>query len=165
MIRSRLRRTTLLVLAMLLTTLLGACSGQSGTKGSVTVLGPWTGAEGDAFKKVLDKFTDETKIQVNYQGTRALSQVLLANVQGGTPPDVAILSSLGELAHYAGSRNLYPLDKVIEQKQQDAYRQSWLLPLNGHIYTVPVKANLKSIFWYNKVRRPVPIPQTWDGLM
>jgi alpha-glucoside transport system substrate-binding protein len=162
----------LLVLAVLSTTGLTACSSGS-SNGSVTILGPWIGTEegteGYAFRKVLAEFTNQTGIQVNYQDTRSLSQVVLSNVRGGTPPDIAIMSSPAELAKYAQTGALFPLDEVINQEAQEAFPQPWLLrqQIDGteHIYTVPVKASLKTMVWYNTKQAPKPIPQTWGALV
>src|SRR5262249_32780322 len=155
------------VLMMLSTATLGACSAQD-AKGSVTVLGPRAGtkpgSEGYRFRKVLSAFTAKTGIQVHYQDARSLSEVLASSFQGGTPPDVAILSGIGDLAKYAGNHMLHRLDDVIDKSQQAAFPRLWLLPLDGHIYTVPIKANVKSLIWDNKARPPASI-QTWDDLV
>jgi alpha-glucoside transport system substrate-binding protein len=167
MTHSRLRRATLLALTALSASALVACS-SPGPKDSVTVLGPWLGAEEDAFRQVLAKFTENTGIQVNYQGTRALSQVLSASLQGGTPPDVAMVSSPGELAQYARNQELQPLDGLLDAERRRANNGPWLLPLTvgsvRHIYTIPVKVNLKSIIWY-PARSHQRILRTWGDLM
>jgi alpha-glucoside transport system substrate-binding protein len=169
----RLRGAALLALAMLVTTGLAACA-RPRPAATVTVLGPWAGTEqgteGYAFEQILDAFEAETGIRVNYQDTRALLQVLRSDVQGGTPPDVAILSSPGELARYARTGDLYPLDGIVPKDRQEAFPRQWLLPRKDskgteHIYTVPVKANLKGLIWYNPAHGPRSPPQTWDDLL
>ena len=81
-------------LLILLATLgIGSCASID-SPGSVIVLGvtqepPWSDL-GNQFKK-------DTHIQVVYTATRAQDQVLRAAVQNGTPPDVAVLSSPGDL--------------------------------------------------------------------
>jgi alpha-glucoside transport system substrate-binding protein len=165
------RRLTALtaVLITLCGTNLAACS-SVGAGDGVVILAPWTGAEGEAFGKVLDAFTAKTDIGVNYQGTRAWSEVLMSNVEAGTPPDVAVLASPGELANYARDDNLLPLDGVVDDEDRDAYDEQWLLPLpdddGTHIYGVPLKAQLKSIIWFNPRNspQPTPPPRTWDDL-
>jgi alpha-glucoside transport system substrate-binding protein len=121
------------------------------------VLGPWTGIEEDQFRQVLDKFTADTGIAYDYQGTRAVSQVLLAEIQRGAPPDVAVLPSPGELARHAGDGHLTPLDGVLDEKQLTAYGSQWrqLLRLGKDtIYVIPVKASLKSLIWFNPKALP-----------
>jgi len=95
--------------ALALVLLISGCSAVTGAE-PVTVLGSWTGDEQTAFLRVLDGFTRETGIPTSYQGTRAQNQVLRGDLQQGTPPHVAILSNPAELAGYARSGQLKPLD-------------------------------------------------------
>src|SRR5262245_2538992 len=99
----------------------GAC-GIGGDRAGVTVLAPWTGAEGAVFRQVLDRFTAKTGIRVDFQGTRALNQVLTAEVQKGTPPDIAVLPSLGDLASYVRRDAVRPLDEVLSGEQSHSPR-------------------------------------------
>ncbi|TYB45494.1 ABC transporter substrate-binding protein [Actinomadura chibensis] len=136
--------------------------------GRVTMLATWTGNEQKAFEKVLDAFTDETGIRVDYTGTRALNQVVLSQVQKGTPPDVAALWSAGELERYARNGDLHPLNDVIGRDRED-YRPQWRLAessaAEAPFYVIPVKASLKSMIWFNPRRFPRPAPKTWAELM
>ena len=137
---------------------------------SVTVLAPWTGAEGAVFRQVLDRFTAKTGIRVEFQGTRALNQVLTAEVQKGTPPDIAVLPSLGDLAGYVRRDAVRPLDEVIESRAEQSHSPRWvqLERVAGKRYAVAVKADLKSLIWYDPRRLPElradPAP-SWDRLV
>ena len=51
--------------------------------GRVTMLGTWGGQELEAFEKVLEAFTAETGIQVDFTGTRDLVAVLTTPRGGG----------------------------------------------------------------------------------
>ena len=161
----RRRVTALFIAVMLINAILTACSIPAST-GSVRVLGPWIGEEENNFRRVLDAFTHETGVQYTYQGTRALHEVLLSDIQKGTPPDIAILWSPGELGQYQHIGKLHQLDDVIAP-QQGEYSDQWLelqrLGTNN-LYGVVVKANLKSIIWFNPhVHHPTI--QTWDQLV
>jgi alpha-glucoside transport system substrate-binding protein len=140
------RLALLLVLFMLLP--VGGCT--FGDKGGVTVLSPWTGAEGAAFQQVLDRFTKKTGIKVEVQGTRALEQVLTAGVQKGTPPDIAVLPSLGELAGYVRQGAVAALDDPSERSRGGRWVQLEQVQAGGRTarYAVAVKADLKSLIWY-----------------
>jgi alpha-glucoside transport system substrate-binding protein len=165
MIRARLRLTALLIAVILINAVFTACS-TPGLAGSVSILGPWTAEEGHHFRQVLDTFEQETGVQVVYQGTTAVHEVLLSDVQKGTPPDIAILFSPGELRQYQRSGKLHRLDNVIAS-QQDVYNKQWLELQKlgtGHLYGVVVKANLKSIIWFNPHAHR-PTIQTWDQLV
>ncbi|SED14736.1 carbohydrate ABC transporter substrate-binding protein, CUT1 family [Amycolatopsis tolypomycina] len=154
-------------LVLVVVLLLSGCAAGSGTE-VVTVLGPWTGDEQKAFRQVLDGFTRETGIPVDYQGTRAQNQVLRGDLQQGTPPHVAVLSNPAELAGYVGSGDVKPLDAVLDAEVRAAYSPQWrrLQQLGGNaVYAVVVKADLKSIVWYTPKSFPGPVPSTWDELV
>lgn len=173
MTRTRRRFPALLAAAALAAGLLGACAADQDDGTTLTVLAPWggtePGTEGHAFRGVLAEFTARTGIAVDYQDARAVPQVLLANLQAGNPPDVAVLASPAELAGYARAGDLRPLDGLLDDEQRAAFRQQWLLPreVDGveHIYTIPVKANLKGLIWFNPRQELPPEVDSWDTLL
>jgi alpha-glucoside transport system substrate-binding protein len=135
---------------------------------SVTVLATWVDAEGEAFKKVLNRFTDKYHIRVDYQGTRAFSEVLRSAVDNGTPPDVAVLPSPGELANYVRGDKVRDLDDIPGLAQEDAYPRQWqtLQRIGGeHLYSITVTVGLKSLVWFNPRHFKDKPPQTWDELI
>jgi alpha-glucoside transport system substrate-binding protein len=156
----------LILVGALVAGLLTACSAGS-SAGSVSIVASWTGAEGDAFKRVLAEFTAETGISVDYQGTRAVGPVLDSELQQGNPPDVAVLPNPGALATYMHSGDLRPLDSVIKDPQQ-SFSPQWLrlqrLGTNDHLYAIAFKADLKSLIWYDPKRFSGPVPKTWADL-
>lgn len=160
-----MRRCAGLVLTAVL--LLAGCSGVSDAA-EVTVLGPWTGDEQAAFQRVLDGFQQATGIVVRYQGTRAQNQVLRGDLQQGTPPEVAVLSNPAELAGYARTGDVKPLDDLLGAQAREAYSPQWLRlqQLGGKaVYAVAVKADLKSVVWYSPETFTGPVPATWDDLV
>ncbi len=157
----------LLTLVMALSLLAGGCSASAGGE-TVSVLASWTENEEKAFRQVLDAFKADTGIDYDYQGTRAIEQVLASDVQRGTAPDVAVLPNPGVLAKYEKSGDLLPLDGVLEGSAADSYGQQWLtLQKIGKTkqYAVAVKADLKSLIWYNPARLTGPKPTTWADLL
>jgi alpha-glucoside transport system substrate-binding protein len=158
-------------LALLGALLAPAACGNPASATTVTVLGPWTGTEGSDFKQVLGAFKQATGISYNYTGTRALDQVLQADIDKGTPPDVVILPSPGALRAYA-SDGLVPLHLPAGT---GGYGPMWqqLTTVHGRRYAVVVTAALKSIIWYapQAIRRFEPagwngqMPTEWNQLM
>ncbi|PZT76917.1 MULTISPECIES: ABC transporter substrate-binding protein [unclassified Streptomyces] len=151
-------RALLLVLALLLTaTGCGlAAPGGADAEPKVTILGPWTDTQEEQFKDVLDGLG----IPYTYQGTAATREVLLAEVQAGNPPDIAILPGVGELVEYAEEDRLQPLTGLYDEKE---YGRPWLPDAGGldeHLW-VPLKVDLKSIVWFRKGEippdRPAPL--------
>lgn len=157
----------LLAVVTALSLLAGGCSA-SADEGTVTVLASWTGEEETAFLRLLDAFKADTGIDYNYQGTRAIEQVLAADVQRGAAPDVAVLPNPGVLAKYEKSGDLLPLDGVLEGAAGDSYGQQWLALQKigtSRQYAVAVKADLKSLIWYNPAQLTGPKPTTWADLV
>lgn len=142
----------------------------TGWQGSVTLLANWTGEEQARFQqRVIDRFEDEYRIHVVYQGSSAESQVLAADVLSGRPPDVAILPGPGELAGYAAEGLLTPLDDLVAESH---FASTWVTPVRGtdgreHAYWVPVKTDLKSMVWHPKdldaagVAQAARTPASW----
>lgn len=155
----------LLVLILVLAGL-PACA-SSGSAGTVQVLASWTGGEEKSFRAVLDAFEAEENIRVEYVGTRAVGQVLQSDVQQGSPPDIAVLPSPGELASYARDGYLVPLDDIVEERG-DEYSGQWLQlekAATRHRFAVAVKADLKSMIWYNPRVMTGPKPTTGEELL
>ncbi|MEV0825351.1 ABC transporter substrate-binding protein [Nonomuraea rubra] len=164
---SRLGRAALAIAVALSPAALAACSRQN-PKGEVTVLALWTGSEKAAFTEVLKEFERQTGIVPDYQDTRALPQVLQAEVKTGNQPDVAIMASVGEFAEYARGGNLVKLDGLIGEHRRD-FKEHWLLPMgegrDRHIYAVPYKVSFKSAIWYRPGRTPDPLRENWERLV
>ncbi|MFD9903422.1 ABC transporter substrate-binding protein [Streptomyces sp. NPDC059063] len=151
----RLRPRTLAVIAVCLVLLgAGVVAGARWAReatGSVTLLANWSGAEREQFEEnVIEPFEEKYRIDVVYQGSSALSQVLAADVAAGNPPDVAILPGPGELLSYAADGRLKPLDGLFDPRQYDGiWAPEVTIPGRGaHTYWLPVKTGLKSMVWY-----------------
>jgi len=128
--------------------------------GSVTVLANWTGGNEALFReKVIAGFESEEHIHVLYQGSSAVSQVLAADAEAGTTPDVAVLPGPGELAGYAHQGRLQPLDGLVDTADFAAPWGSRALGPGGtaHTYWVPIKTDLKSLVWHPATMKPAQL--------
>ncbi|GAA3862018.1 ABC transporter substrate-binding protein [Saccharothrix violaceirubra] len=146
-----------LVLVVLL--VLSGCTAP-GSTATVTILASWSGAEEAKFRRVLDAFEEQTGIEVDYIGTRALGQVLESEVQQGDPPDLVIFPSPGELATYAKRGYLHPLDDVLPGHREE-YGDQWLeleRAATDRQYGLAVKADLKGVIWFNPKELIEPKP-------
>jgi alpha-glucoside transport system substrate-binding protein len=172
--RPRPRPRTLAILGVCLALLAALAVGLNAYrwKGSVTVLANWTGPDEKQFRaKVIDPFEKKYRIHVIYQGSSAESQVLAADVETGTPLDVAILPGPGELAGYASRGQLKSLDDLVGAKD---FSPTWMPKVAGpgpnrtpHTYWVPVKAGLKSMVWHpatlssDQLKAVAATPSAW----
>ncbi|MEU3460789.1 ABC transporter substrate-binding protein [Streptomyces sp. NPDC006733] len=158
-------------LALMLVALsaLAACSSSDSDR-VVHVLGTWTGSEQDAFRAMVRPFEEQTGITVDYQGSRDSDTILADRVSNGAPPDLAVLSSPGQLVQYARAGRLTPLDDALDLPGMTRqYGASWvrLGAVDGKQYAVFVKASMKSLLWFSPTAltahgwRP---PGTWEQL-
>lgn len=142
-----------LLLAVVLT---GTACAADRTDDAITVLAIWSGSEKDIFVgRVLAEFTRQTGLQVRYrQATRAVDQELEKDLQTGTQPDVAFLSSPGQLLSFAAQGALKPLDNALGGPPRN-YGPQWssllaaIDPGGKATYAIPYKVNLKSAIWYS----------------
>ncbi|MGW2708788.1 alpha-glucoside ABC transporter substrate-binding protein [Streptomyces sp. NPDC001356] len=128
---------------LLLVALCGGCTKPE--QRTLVVLGPWTSYEGKAFEATLKDLAHGTGYTYTYQGTTSISETLVAELHAGSPPDVAILNSIGELAAYARENRLRPIHRT---KMQDVV-PPWAPEITVHgtsrAYWVPLKVDLKSL--------------------
>ncbi|MEQ4303086.1 ABC transporter substrate-binding protein [Plantactinospora sp. B6F1] len=163
----RIRAHLALLPVLLLGLGLGGCLGQHDEE-TVTVLASWTGAEEASFRDVLNAFEEQYDVEVDYRGTRAVRQILLAEAQKGTPPDVAVLPTLSELAAYLRRGVLRPLDRDPASSMSPQWRRLAQLNATGGLDVVPIKADLKSLVWYLPERTPFGAagpPRSWEALV
>ncbi|WP_406282873.1 ABC transporter substrate-binding protein [Embleya sp. NBC_00896] len=131
----------------------------------VRVVGTWEKREQDAFEDVVAPFEKETGIDVRFEGTRDVAAVVAGRVEQGDPPEIAILSSPGDLRTYVTTNKLAALDDI-----RPGYAPEWLAPgrVNGVQVAVVLKAALKSTIWFNReklARVGEPPPTTWTQLL
>jgi alpha-glucoside transport system substrate-binding protein len=139
--------------------------------GSVEVLGEWGGEELASFQAMVAPWQQSTGYNMSFTGTRDLIAILLARVQAGNPPDVAILPNPGLMVELAKGGNLTPLDSFLDMTtiNQD-YAQGWvdLGTVDGHLYAIFMKASDKGTVWYDPktfTANGWTVPQTWDEMI
>ncbi|MFB8039034.1 carbohydrate ABC transporter substrate-binding protein [Streptomyces sp. NPDC056004] len=150
------RARALLLLLCLALTAAGcglAAPGGSDEQPRVTILGPWTDIQETHFKAVLDTLGTP----YTYQGTAATREVLLAAVQAGNPPDIAILPGVGDLVEYAAEGRLRPLGGKGAAAKYGRPWQPEAKGIEANLW-VPLKADLKSLVWYRKGSPPPARP-------
>ncbi|MEU9190504.1 alpha-glucoside ABC transporter substrate-binding protein [Streptomyces sp. NPDC048484] len=144
MIRPVIRPLRVLLAACLLALVPGCTSAEPDP---LVVLGPWTGAEGEAFEAALQRLDDGTGRTYTYEGTRSLRETLVSQLEAGTPPDVAVLNSIGELTEYARRDKLKPLAERTAERAYPPWAPSLLVDGRRRTYWVPLKVDLKSLVW------------------
>jgi ABC-type glycerol-3-phosphate transport system substrate-binding protein len=138
---------------------------------TVKVAAVWTGSEQKHFQKVLDEFEKRTGATVEFVPTGDnVATFLGTKIEGGAPPDVAMLPQVGVLHQFADKGWLKPLgDKAAEQLGKN-YSKGWqeLGAYKGKQYGVYVKSANKSLIWYNNTafqNAGVSEPKTWKDFI
>lgn len=136
----------------------------------VLTMGSWRTDDIRQMQAILDQFTRlHPNIKVVFDPTPApeYDEVLLAQLQGGTAPDVFYLRSFGV------SRNLYeqgflaPLDDLPYLHEHFAPESLEPWTSNGVTYGVPMIATSHGVY-YNKdifTELGLSVPETWAGLL
>jgi alpha-glucoside transport system substrate-binding protein len=176
----RITRTLPVLLALALGA--AACGGDddSGGGGSTTqaqslkgqsiqVYAVWSGSEQANFKQVLDAFTQQTGATVTYTSTGDnMSTVLGSKIEGGAPPDVAMLPQQGLLVQLAKDGSLKKVNADVQAAVDANFAPVWkkLASVDGTLYGVYYKVANKSTVWYRpqafKDAGISDTPKTWD---
>ena len=140
----------------------------SGVK--VEVASVWTSAEQERFQMVLDAFAEKTGADVSFVSAGDdIAAFLGPRIEGGKPPDVAILPQPGVLQSFAGQGDLIPIEDVAGALVDDNLGRGGrnVGSVDGKLYGVWFKAAQKSTVWYNTSvfkGAGVEPPATWEEL-
>ncbi|WP_157072217.1 ABC transporter substrate-binding protein [Picosynechococcus sp. PCC 73109] len=174
--KSPLKLTSLALSSALVLT---GCVGEQTTSGDdaasdtkqVTVFGVMIGEQQEKIEAALAPFTEETGIEVVYEGTDTFATTLPIRVDSGNPPDLAMFPQPGLMADFAREGRLVPLTEFMSLEDlQAAYDESWIQL--GSVENVPYgvwyRASVKSLVWYNPQQfaaNGYEIPSTWDEML
>ncbi|MEV6316704.1 extracellular solute-binding protein [Streptomyces sp. NPDC051776] len=131
----------------------------------------WTGAEQKNFSAVLDEFEKQTGAEVSFVPTGDnISTFLGTKIEGGEPPDVAVLPQVGVLQQFADKGWIKPVDSAVEDELAKNFSQGWrdLGAHKGKQYGVYFKVANKSLVWYNTAAfeaAGTSEPKTWDEFL
>lgn len=148
----------------------GGSTDSGGSGGEVTVAAVWSGEEQKGFEAVLDAFEEETGIAWKYQQNADIGTFLGTQIEGGQPPDVALLPQPGLLRDLAGQDALVEIGDEAAGALEENYAPVWteLGTVDGTLYGVYFKAANKSTWWYNTAvfeQAGVEPPADWDALV
>ncbi|HEX7095124.1 MAG TPA: extracellular solute-binding protein [Acidimicrobiales bacterium] len=140
---------------------------------SIEVAAVWSAGSDEQpnFEAVLDLFEEQTGASVTFVSTGDdIATVLGTRLEGGDPPDVAMLPQPGLMRDLVNQGALRPIEDIAGDLVDENFAPIWreLGSVNGELYGVWFKAANKSTFWY----RPdlledagVEPPETWDELI
>ena len=150
------------VLSMFVSASLAACSPSlSAGDGSVTIYGPYFGAEAEAFQAELDSFSTSSGVRAIYSPIADIDGQIQTDISNSTLPDIAIWDNPRTLMSH--TEQMVPLDKLVDL---EAIRKT-LVPgwdqvakTDTKTYGLPTSSNIKtgvkSLVFYN--------PEAFDRL-
>lgn len=138
--------------------------------GAVTVFGPESSdQEAGAIQAALDAFGGANGITITYTGSRDAEEQVNAQLAGGNPPDIFIFPQPGKLADFARNGDVLALPDDVAAAAAANWDEAWTVfgNVDGTQYGIPVKADLKSLVWYQPAvfeEKGYTVPGTWDEL-
>ncbi len=144
---------------------------QTESSGSISVAAVWTGTEQENFEAVLDAFSEESGVDVTYKSTGDdVGAHLGTQIEGGNPPDVAMLPQPGLLRDLAAEGSLVPAGEEVAAVLGENFAPDWmeLGSVDGELYGVYFKTANKSTWWYNTAvfeQAGVEPPETYDQML
>ena len=139
---------------------------------TVSIQTQWIGGEGANFAAAIADFAKATGITIQVDSIGSSHEtVLKTRIEGGQPPDLAVLAQpTGVLAYGAGGKLIDVGTFMDKTKLNDEHKAtiSLVTTADGHIWGIPYKADVKSTVWY-----PIKafeaagykVPTTWDELI
>jgi alpha-glucoside transport system substrate-binding protein len=133
----------------------------------ITIQTQWRGGEGEGFAAAVQPFVDATGIAIvpDIIGT-SHETVLRSRVQGGAPPNMAILAQPSGIAQYAQEGSLVDLATFMDTERLSGELANISSYTDGDsLWGLPYKLDLKGVAWYPIAAFEAAgyeIPQTWD---
>lgn len=127
------------------------------------IVGPWQASELDAFNEVLDGFTENTGIKVQYEGTSDVLGPITTRLAAGSPPDLAILPVAQGLKDLTAQGALIPLNEMKDEISAN-FTQGWIdqFTIDGNLYAIPTRSNVQTLLWFNPEALGQEPPSSWS---
>lgn len=138
---------------------------------TLEVAAVWSGEEQANFQKVLDKFEEDTGATIKFTSTGDdIATILGGRIEGGSPPDVAVLPQPGLLKDLVDDGSLESIEDAVGDTIDENFDEVWrdLGTIDDELYGLWFKASNKSTFWYDVEALDaagVDPPETWDDLL
>ena len=134
----------------------------------VTMNGPERSEEeAGALIAIVGAFAEANNIDFTYTGDADWESNINVQVEGGSPPNIAMFPQPGKLAEFAREGALKPLSDNVVESVNIFWNEgaSGYGNVDGVQFGVPIKSDLKSIVWYQPAQFAAAgyeVPETWD---
>lgn len=139
--------------------------------GSIEVAAVFTGEEKKSFEEVLDAFTEESGVETTFTSAGDDMAAFLGNkIEGGSPPDVALIAQPGLVRSLAADGSLTTASDDVASTMEENFAPVWseLGSVDGELYGVYYKVSNKSTWWYHVPTfeaAGVEPPTDWDEML
>jgi alpha-glucoside transport system substrate-binding protein len=137
----------------------------------VSIQTQWIGGEGAGFAAAIADFQKASGITIQVDSiTSSHEAILKTRIQGGNPPDLAVLAQPTAVLAYADQGKVIDLASFMDAKKLTDEHAATIGPLtkDNHIWGLPYKADSKSVIWYPIKAfqaKGYQVPTTWDELI
>jgi alpha-glucoside transport system substrate-binding protein len=138
---------------------------------TVSIQTQWIGGEGTNFAASVADFATATgiKIQIDSIGS-SHETVLKTRIDGGKPPDMAMLAQPTPVLTYAAAGKVIDVATFMDAKKLGTEHPATigLVTQGSKIWGIPYKADVKSTIWYPIkafAAKGYKVPTTWDELI
>ena len=138
---------------------------------TVSIQTQWIGGEGTNFAASVADFAKATGINIQIDSIGSSHEtVLKTRIEGGKPPDLAMLAQPTPVLAYAAAGKVIDVATFMDTKKlSDEHPATIGLVTQGaKIWGVPYKADVKSTIWYPIkafAAKGYTVPTTWDELI
>lgn len=142
---------------------------------TVSILGPFSGADEVKFNETIKGFEEKTGIDIVYEYANDFGTVLNIRIDGGNAPDIANFPQPGLLEDFVKEGHILDVSEFLKKDYLESqYSPSWIDmstmegPNGEMVAGVWQRANAKSLVWYPKKafeQAGYEVPTTWDELM
>lgn len=147
----------------------GTAGGGGGGGQTVTIMSPWVETDEDRFLASLEAWESETGNTVSHEGSGDFETLIITRVQGGNPPDIAMVPQPGLADNLVGTGSVVALDDIVEGYQESVGDALYELGvIDDQLYGVLFLISVKSLIWH-----PLPdfadagyeAPETWSEML
>lgn len=138
---------------------------------TVSIQTQWIGGEGTNFAASVADFATATGIKVQIDSIGSSHEtVLKTRIEGGKPPDLAMLAQPTPVLAYAAAGKVIDVATFMDAKKlADEHPATIGLVTQGaKVWGIPYKADVKSTIWYPIkafAAKGYTVPTTWDELI
>jgi alpha-glucoside transport system substrate-binding protein len=132
------------------------CSGGTSSGGDTKTITIWSSMDQPVIDGLAAKVDPAAKAQgitVKWSKIDNINQIIVSKVQGGDPPDIALLPQPGIIKDLATKHKLTPLDGILDMSALQSSMAPGTLDVaqvNGKTYGLMISMNVKGLVFYPK---------------